>query len=162
MAVAVRAHPGGCAVLPSPTDIRAADYDGPDGLESSLTLSQPDLPLDRSRRAPQGSTLLHFCTAVYMCTLCEALPRLCWRLAAGSGSAFVSAAPFGGPEVPGGSSGSSHLSIRESLSVFERHYFIVRFAALRARRPLCSTSPPRSMLTLPPSLSPPQLILILL
>ena len=101
LAAAVRAHPGGCAVLPAPTNIRAADSDGPDrGLGLSHT-DPTDFLLHFLRQPPSaaGSTLLRCCTAVYMRTRCEALPRHCWRLAADSGSALISAAPFGGPEV---------------------------------------------------------------
>ena len=48
LAAAVRAHPGGCAVLPAPTNIRAADSDGPDRGQG---LSHTD-PTDNLRRLP--------------------------------------------------------------------------------------------------------------
>ena len=50
LAAAVRAHPGGCAVLPAPTNIRAADSDGPD---RGLGLSHTD-PTDNLRRLPSA------------------------------------------------------------------------------------------------------------
>ena len=65
--------------------------------KGSLTPTRPTI--SDGCRAPWGSTLLRCCTAVYIRTRCEALPRHCWRLAADSGSALISAAPFGGPEV---------------------------------------------------------------